>query len=215
MLKDYHDGRAAASLAERGCGVARGRARMIRSRTMKRLACLVLAAGLTAASAASAGEPAGERYPSDEGLRHYLAGRWLEQNGDLAAAGGEFARAAALDPGSSAILLHASEVAARSGESTRSLELARRVLERSPHDAHALWLEGAALFNMSRASEALQPLRDAVAADSTNTECLRTLAHVAETLDQVALTDSCYELIVQQDEDDAESWAGSRRPTAP
>ncbi len=186
--------------------VARGRTRMIRSQAMKRLACIALAAGLLAASAAFAGEAAGERYPSDEALRHYLAGRWLEQTGDLPAAGAELARASALDPASTGILLHASEVASRAGEHAHALELARRALERSPGDGRALWLEGAALFNLSRAGEALQPLREAVAADSANTECLRTLAHVAESLDRIAIMDSCYDRIVRIDEDDAESW---------
>ena len=207
MHVDDHDERGDSQPRRaRGRGMARGRAGMIRSLAMKRLACIVLAVGLLAASAAFAGEVAGERYPSDEALRHYLAGRWLEQTGDLAAAGAELARASALDPGSAVILLQAGDVASRAGEHTRALELARRALEHSPGDGHALWLEGAALFNLSRAVEALTPLREAVAADSENVEVLRTLAHVAESLDRVALVDSCYDRIVHLDENDGESW---------
>jgi tetratricopeptide (TPR) repeat protein len=205
MNEEYHFTRRATSPNARA-GMAARRARMIRSWAMKRLACLALAAGVLFVTSASAGEVAGDRYSSDEALRHYLTGRWLEQTGDLPGAGAELARAAALDPSSTGILLHASEVASRAGQPTRALELARRALEHSPGDAHALWLEGAALFNLSRAGEALQPLRDAVAADSGNTECLRTLAHVADALQMVGLVDSCYDRIVRIDDEDAESW---------
>ena len=187
-------------------GMARGRARMIPFQAMKHIACIALAAGLLAASAAFAGEVADARYPSDEALRHYLAGRWLEETGDLAAAGAEFARAAVQDPGSDGVLVHAAEVASRAGAPSRALELCRRVLDRAPGNNRALWLEGAALFNLGRSAEALQPLRSASAGDPSNTDCLRTLAHVAEALDQVALVDSCYQQIVRVDEDDGEAW---------
>jgi tetratricopeptide (TPR) repeat protein len=205
-MLDDHQGAAGVAGPATSASMARGRAGMIRLPAMKRLTCIALAAGLLAASAAFAGEAAGERYPSDEALRHYLAGRWLEQTGKLEEAGAELARAAALDPASPGILLHACEVASRAGEPTRALELARHVLDLSPGNGRALWLEGAALFNLSRAGEALSPLLRAVAVDSGNAECIRTLAHVAESLDRVALMDSCYERIVALDTDDAESW---------
>ena len=131
-----------------------GRSAVLRSSAMKRLACLLLLAAGLAASVAHAGEDPGGRTPSDEALRHYLTGRWLEEEGDLAGAGAEFARAAALDPTATDILVHASEVAAHAGDPERSLELARQALARVPGDPKALWLQGAALFGLSRPAEA-------------------------------------------------------------
>ncbi len=186
--------------------LARAASGVLRSSAMKRLACLVLAAIGLAASVAHAGEDPGGRTPSDEALRHYLNGRWLEEEGDLAGAGAEFARAAALDPTATDILVHAAEVAAHAGDPARSLELARQALVRVPGEPRALWLQGAALFGLSRPAEALQPLRQAALADSENADVWRTLAHTGEALELPALVDSCWERVTDLDPDDGESW---------
>lgn len=178
---------------------------MLRSPVMNRLLRVSLFA-LAFSLAAPAARAADSAYPSDEALRHYLAGRWFEQSGDLASASAELSRALSLDPGSTTIQLEACLVASRLGEPQRALELARGVLEREPHQPKALWLEGAALVSLSRTRDALAPLRSAVAYDPDNTEGWRTLARVADQLDAVPLQDSCYERLVQLDEDDAENW---------
>jgi tetratricopeptide (TPR) repeat protein len=172
---------------------------------MKRLACMLLATSLAAPVARAAGTP-DVRYPNPEALRHYLAGRWLEQVGDAAGAGAEYSRALTYDPGSIEILLHAAEVAARAGDASRSLELAKQAGKRAPSEPRALWLEGAALFSLSRAEEALGPLRRATAGDPGNAEILRTLAHVAESLDSLAVVDTCYDRLVALDPSDGEAW---------
>jgi len=182
---------------------------MLRSWGMKPLVIALFLAGLAAGArvaAADATAPADTRYPSDEALRHYVSGRWLEETGDLEGASGEFARALALDPAAVDILLQASDVASRRGEPGRSLELAQRALAISPGSARASWLEGAALFNLDRPAEALAPLRAAVAADSGQVDYLRALAHTAEALDRIELVDSCYAQLVDIDDQDAESW---------
>jgi tetratricopeptide (TPR) repeat protein len=174
---------------------------------MKRIAGLVLLlpALALATPARAAGSP-DTRYSGDEALRHYIAGRWLEEVGDLSGAGAEFARALALDPDDETVLLRAAEVASKAGDPRRSLELARRTLTRHPEQARAHWLEGAALFNLERGEEALVALRAARDADSSDTEILRTLGRVAETLDRIELVDSCYARLVTLDEEDGESW---------
>ncbi len=207
---DYYHARTGPTSAEprgvRSAVVARGMG-VLRLPAMKLLArCVLVAVGVLVAAAAAAGVPAEARYPSEEALRHYLAGRWLAVTGDLQGAGAEFARAVALDPTAVDVLLEAAEVASRSGQSERTLELARQARVLAPGEARASWLEGAALFNLARAGEALPPLRAAVYADSDNAEYLHTLAHVAEQLDLVALVDSCASRLVQIDPEDDESW---------
>ncbi len=170
------------------------------------LYALCLAAALLAPGPARAAGNDDGRYRSDEALRHYVAGRWLEEIGDLEGAGAELARAVALDPDAVSIQVEASYVAARAGEPQHALELARGAVGREPGNARALWLEGAALVSLSRPQEALAPLRLSTAADPGNAECWRTLAHAAETLDLVELEDSCYTRLVDLDDADGESW---------
>lgn len=155
---------------------------------------------------ARAAVPVQERYASDEALRHFLAGRWLEATGDLPGAGAEYARAIALDPEALEPQLAACSVAARAAEPQRALELAHGVLARDPGNARALWLEGAALVSLSRTAEAVRPLTESVRIDSLNTECWRTLAHAADELERPALAESCYSHLVALDEDDSENW---------
>jgi tetratricopeptide (TPR) repeat protein len=141
-----------------------------------------------------------------EALSHYLTGRLLEERGLDVDAIEEYRQALLLDPGRPEIELRVSEVAARLGEVRRSLEHAERVLKQEPGNPRALWLKGSAMFNLDQAPEALKALRAAVAADSAQLEYWRTLAHVAEQVDQVGLVAECWRHLVELDADDGESW---------
>ena len=165
------------------------------------VACAILWCGRAAAA-----DVPEQRYRSDEALRHYVAGRWLEETGDMTGAGAELSRAMALDPDNLPIQLEACLVASRSGEPSHALELARGVLAHEPGNARALWLAGAALVSLGRAEDAVAPLRYSTLADASNAECWRTLAHAAEATQRIALVDSCYARLVDLDDADAESW---------
>src|SRR5687768_7639959 len=148
----------------------------MRIRAREALAALALG---TAAGAAWAGPPADTtrtHYSSAEGLAHYLNGRLLEEEGEPGAALREYYRALVLDPRAVDVARRLSEVSARVGDAARSLEFAERALELDPVDPRLHWLKGAALFNRGRYSEALESLRHAAQADSTNAEYQRTLA---------------------------------------
>ena len=146
------------------------------------------------------------RSVNPEALRHYVNARWLELSGSVQEALGEYNRALTIDPDAFEVLLHLAEAEARAGENTQSLDLAERALKVRPHDGRALWLKGAALFNLRRAREALPVLQAACAADSEQAEYLRTLARVAETLERTDLVASAYERSVAIDDEDGESW---------
>lgn len=168
---------------------------------------LVLAAGPSPAAAApAAGDTIAGAYPSEQALRHYLQGRWLEEEGQGTEAQAELSRALSLDPTATDLALHLAEVAANSGDPGRALELAERVLADEPGNARALWLKGAALVNLGRAEEALGPLQAAVLADSTRAEYVRTLGRVAELLDRIPEAERAWETVTRLDEQDAESW---------
>jgi tetratricopeptide (TPR) repeat protein len=139
-------------------------------------------------------------------LGHYLTGRLLEERGLDVDAIEEYRQALLLDPDRPGIQLRLSEVTARLGEVRRSLDYAERVLEREPGQPRALWLKGSALFNLDQVTEALKALQAAVAADSTQLEYWRTLAHVAEQADQIGLVAECWRHAVGLDADDGESW---------
>jgi tetratricopeptide (TPR) repeat protein len=143
---------------------------------------------------------------SAEALSHYVAGRLLELSGSSQDAIAEFTRALSLDPAAFSVLLHLSEVSARAGETSQSLEFAERAVKMRPGDGKALWMKGAALFNMQRAPEALPVLQAACAADSDQAEYLRTLARVAETLDRTDIVERAYARSVEIEEEDGESW---------
>jgi tetratricopeptide (TPR) repeat protein len=139
-------------------------------------------------------------------LNCYLSGLLLEERGVEVEALEEYLKALRLDPGRSGIELRVSEVAARLGESQRSLEYAGRVLEHDPGNARASWLQGSALFNLGRRVESLKSLQAAVAADSQQADYWRTLARVAELLDQVELVATGWRRVVELDEGDGEAW---------
>ena len=154
--------------------------------------------GAPALAAASAADPGA--------VAHYLAGRLLEERGLDADALEEYLQALRLDPERTGIELRVSEIAARQGEAQRSLESAERVLMREPGNARALWLQGSALFNQGRPAESMKALRAAVAADSEQVDYWRTLAHVAETLDQVEWMAKGWRHAVELEDRDGESW---------
>jgi len=159
------------------------------------------------AAASRAGTPVADSGVADpEALGRYLAGRLLEERGLDAEALEEYLQALRSDPNQPGIELRVSEVAARLGDSQRSLEYAGRVLEHDPGDARASWLQGSALFNLGRPEESLKALQMAVAADSGQAEYWKTLARVAETLDRVELMAAGWRRTVELDDGDGEAW---------
>ncbi len=172
--------------------------------------CLALAlapsAAPSAAAAPAAADTAGRAYPSEQALRHYLQGRWAELAGEPQQAQAEFSRVLTLDGAAVDVMLRLCEVAAAAGEPGRALELAERALGVAPANARAMWLKGAALFNLGRAEESLAPLLAASRADSLDPEYARTLARVAESLDRLPLVAAAWERAVRLDEDDPEAW---------
>ena len=165
---------------------------------------LVTAPGIPAAAAAP--DTAARPGVSAEALGHYVAARLLELSGSSQDAVAEYTRALSLDPGAFSVLLHLSEATARAGQTTQSLEFAERAVKMRPHDGRALWLQGAALFNLQRAAQALPVLQAACAADSTQAEYQRTLARVAETLDRTDIVERAYARSVDIEDEDGESW---------
>jgi tetratricopeptide (TPR) repeat protein len=139
-------------------------------------------------------------------LNCFLSGLLLEERGVEVEALEQYLKALRLDPGRPGIELRVSEVAARLGESQRSLEYAGRVLEHDPGNARAFWLQGNALFSLGRPRESLEALQAAVAADSQQADYWRTLARIAELLDQVELVAKGWRRAVELDEGDGEAW---------
>lgn len=144
--------------------------------------------------------------PSGEALSHYSRARLLEESGDDNGALSEFLRVLALDPRSGSAARRGSEVAARLGQTGRSLELADRALAIDPGDGRARWLKGSAEFNLGHPKEALASLEAASAADSTDPEIPRTLARVAESMDRIDLVARAYRKVTDLDEEDGEGW---------
>lgn len=169
------------------------------------LLSLALAAGPAPATPSPAA-PDSDAYPSEQALRHYLQGRWLELQGQGAEARAEFSRALSLDPDAVDLMLHLAEAAGDGGEPGRALELADRVLAKEPGNVHARWLRGVALVNLGRPVEAIDPLADAVHADSTNSEYVLTYGRVADMLGRVREAASAWRRAVELDPEDAESW---------
>jgi len=166
---------------------------------------LVLGLGVAPAARAEISDSA-DRYPSEEALRRYAAAKVLEDAGDTGGALAEYYRALALDPKAIAVIRRMSELAARLGDSRRSLEFADRGLSLAPNDARLLWLKGAALFGLGRAEESLVSLRAAVAADSDDADYTRTLARVAEQLGRVDVLAEAWRRTAELDEGDGEAW---------
>lgn len=159
------------------------------------------------ASGAAAGAPdSAASAANPEAVRHYLLGRLAELAGDDAGAMAELTRALTLDPRATGLILRASEMASQTGQPGRALELADRALAIEPGSARGEWLRGAALFNLGRADDAIEPLQAACRADSENLEYLRTLARVAETLDRVPVLYDTWSRVVDLDDEDGEGW---------
>ncbi len=146
------------------------------------------------------------QYPSEEALRRYAQGRLLEERNVPGEAQGEYLRVLLLDSRSGSSARRLSELSARLGDAAQSLEFADRALALEPSDARALWLKGAAQFNLGRAPEALQSLEAAVAADSDQVEYLRTLGRVGEELNRYDVVARAYRRAVAVDGEDSESW---------
>jgi tetratricopeptide (TPR) repeat protein len=189
--------------------------------SVARVLCLVLLAAATAglparaavspavpgSAAVPAASPAATPAPDPAGaLDHYLTGLLLEERGLAAEALQEYVEALRLDPGRSGIELRAGDVAARLGDSPRSLDFALDVLQRDPGNAYALWLKGGALVNLGRPKEALTALRAAVAADSARVDYWRTLARVADLVDDVDVAADGWRHTLERDDSDGEAW---------
>src|SRR5436309_11262690 len=138
---------------------------------------VVVAISLLASTSATVGpQPDGSHYTNEEALRRYVQGRLLEEEGARPRALDEYYRALFLDPRANDVARRVSEVAAQMGDPGRSLEFAQRALELDPADPRALWLKGAALLNLGKDADALEPLQSAVQRDSARIEYVRTLA---------------------------------------
>ncbi|HKQ57898.1 MAG TPA: tetratricopeptide repeat protein [Candidatus Eisenbacteria bacterium] len=146
------------------------------------------------------------QYPSEEALRRYAQGRFLEESGRRDMALGEYARALVLDEKSGSLARRMSEASAINGEPARSLEFAERAIALDRNDARAQWLKGTALINLGRQRESLEPLQAATALDSERVEYQRTLGRAAESVDRLDLAVKSYRRTVWLDPDDAESW---------
>jgi len=166
----------------------------------------ILLGVLSSSPLLAASGPDDRRYLSEEALQRYAGGRLLEELGERPKALDEYFRALGLDPHAGEVSRRVSEVTARMGDPGRSLEFAERALEEMAHDPEALWLKGAALINLGRDSEAIDPLTEAVSLDSTHAEYYRTLARAAERIDRLDLEVDCYRHVVWLDEEDGEAW---------
>ena len=146
------------------------------------------------------------RFPSADALRHYAAGRLLEERGESDAAVDQYYRALVGDPRSGAAARRVSELAARADDIPRSLEFARRALAVDPNDARAHWLEGVALFQQGDGAGALAALETAVRLDSSSAEYLQALAHVGHETGHADVEERALRQLVGIRDDDAEAW---------
>lgn len=163
------------------------------------------AAGAPPAAAPLAGADSVRRESADA-LRHYLDGRMLEEQGDTDGAFREYYRALSADPHAPGVARRISELAARTGDPQRSLEFANRALAIDSTDARALWLKGAAQFQLGSVNQAMGSLQAATAADSDRAEYYETLAHVAEEANAPDVQESALKHLVTLRDDDAEAW---------
>jgi tetratricopeptide (TPR) repeat protein len=159
-----------------------------------------------ATSTPAPGVPPGAAYPSADALEHYVKARLLEERGDDMEALAEYLRALSTDPRSLSATRRISELAARRGEASSSLEYADRALAIAPGDARSLWLKGSALFNLGQSTQALEALEAATRADSEQVEYWMTLARAAESMDHIPVVARAYRHVVWINEDDAEAW---------
>ncbi|MFN8587835.1 MAG: tetratricopeptide repeat protein [Candidatus Eisenbacteria bacterium] len=167
---------------------------------------LVLAIAFVPAPVRAAADTTGVRVSREESIRHYLQGRWLEEEGDAEGAAAELSRVLMLEPRAVGVLLRIAEAASRAGQPARVRELTARVLAIEPDNARALWLDGAAMFQQDKAAESLVPLGRAAALDSLDADYQRTLARAAETADRPDVAERAWSRAVRLDGDDAEGW---------
>jgi tetratricopeptide (TPR) repeat protein len=145
-------------------------------------------------------------YPSEEALRRYVQGRFMEEQGQRDQALGEYSRALLLDDKAPSLARRMSEAAANGGDPARSLEFAERTLKLDPHDARALWLKGAALMSLNHPHEALDALVAAAHEDSEQVDYQRAMARAADFLGQSELAVRGYRRTVWLDPYDTDTW---------
>ncbi|HTM57975.1 MAG TPA: tetratricopeptide repeat protein [Candidatus Udaeobacter sp.] len=167
---------------------------------------IVLMAATPHAAPARPGSADSTRISSAAALRHYAQARLLEERGANEAAIDEYYRALVSDPHSVATARHISELAARSGDPSRSLEFARRALAADSMDARARWLEGVALFQRGDHVNGLRSLEAAARIDSNSAEYLQALAHVAQEMGERGVQERALERLVEVRDDDPEAW---------
>src|SRR5438552_2541324 len=138
-----------------------------------------------AAPAAPAATAPSTSYPSAEALGRYAQARLLQERGADGDAMAEYYRVLGLDPQAGSAARNLSSIQAGRGEAGPSLESAERVLAIDPNDAQAMWLKGAAEFNLGRTRQAYVTLLRATAIDSAQADYFFTLARVAEQLDSI------------------------------
>jgi len=170
------------------------------------IALLVASLTLAAPPPASSAPADSTAFGSPEALIHYTRGRLLEEDGLVDEALAEYFRAVAADPRAVAPLRHVSELSARQGETTRSLEFAERALAIDPTDSRSLWLRGAALFNSGRYADAVAPLESAAEAAPDMIEYWRTLARAADHEHRYDLLVRAWRATVDLDDSDPETW---------
>lgn len=165
------------------------------------LAFLLLASATSAARLASS-----DSMPPYEAVVRFAQARLLESQGDLSGALNGYAGVLAIDPTAGDAARHVSDLAARLGQTQRSLEAARQALQIDPHDARARWLEGSALMALGHNEEGLSSLQQAAREDSDNADYQRTVARAAEQLDRVPLVARAWRAAAELDPDDGETW---------
>ncbi len=161
----------------------------------------------TSTAAAPSATPDSASYAGNElALRAYAQGRLLEARGSYREALGEYIRALSLDHHAAAVPRRVAELVGRIGDAPSAIEYADKALAIDSTDARSLWIKGAALMSLGRTPEALAPLVACVNVDSTHAEYVAALAHAAEAAERIDIVAHAYELAVELDPDDGESW---------
>jgi Flp pilus assembly protein TadD len=118
----------------------------------------------------------------ETGLRHYLQGIYLEQQGDLAGAVQEVGKAFAYEPTAPDLALKMADLSLQGGEGERGLDYARRSIALGEKTGKAHFLAGAALVGLGRVPEAEPELAIAAQQDSANAETWEALGRVRDEL---------------------------------
>jgi tetratricopeptide (TPR) repeat protein len=146
------------------------------------------------------------RASSADALRQYAVGRLLEERGDVDGATDLYYRALVADPRAGEVARRISELAARSGDASRSLEFAERAIALDSTDARAHWLAGVALFEQGKREAALASLETSVRADSTHAEYAQALVHVAQEMGRLDVEHMALQRSIEINPDDGEAW---------